>query len=72
MNSKNILIVAAVAVIGALALWGLAGNKSSYPTQTGTVQEATLDSDLTSLDETDLDSGIDAQLEQLSSDSSSF
>lgn len=71
---KSILTFLIVLAIAGIALFALVANRGSFvPSQkTGTLEEATLNQDLSSLDATDLDTGIDAQLDQLSSDSSSF
>lgn len=73
-NLKPVLIAAAALVI-VLVFVSFAMHKSttSVPAPTtSTVQGDTLDSDLNSLDATDLDTGTDSQLEQLNSESSSF
>ncbi len=71
---KSILIFLAVVVVAGLSLMVLVAKKSAVvPTQTtGSVQQTTLSSDLDNLDATDIDTGVDSQLDQLTSDSSTF
>lgn len=70
MNTKNLLIIGAVVIVGVLALWGFAGNKGYKYTQTGTMEES-LQSDLTTLDSTDLEE-TNNDLKELDSTSSTF
>lgn len=68
---KSILILVAVlALIGAALFAVVSKNPSSPPLQT--TGGANLNSDLNSLDTTDLDSNLDSQLNQVDSESSSF
>lgn len=69
---KSIVTLSVILVVVLLATLALVSNRgSSTPSQTASVEE-NLDSDLNSLDATDLDTGFNSQLDQLSSDSSSF
>lgn len=68
---KSIVTLAVILVVVLLATLAFVSNKStSVPSQTASVEN--LDSDLNSLDATDLDTGFNSQLDQLSSDYSSF
>jgi len=73
---RSILIFLAVLVVVGFTLLILVAKKpANAPTQTtGSTQQqqTTLSSDLDSLDATDIDTGVDTQLDQLTSDSSTF
>lgn len=71
---RSILIFLVVLVVVGLSLLVLVAKKpANAPTQTtGTVQQTTLSSDLDSLDATDIDTGVDSQLDQVTSESSTF
>ncbi len=68
MNSKNILALTVVLLVAGFALWTLIANKGSSVPKTA---ETTLNSDLQSLNSTDLNKA-DSELQKLDSESSTF
>lgn len=72
MNMRNILILVVVLLIAGAVLWMVRKPVSYAPSQNTTAQEENLNNDLNSLDNTNLDSGVDTGLNQVSSDSSGF
>lgn len=72
-NFKTIILVLFVSLVVVIALTAMKKPATYAPTQTNTANaQENLSSDLKSLDSVDLDTGTNAQLDQLSSDSSSF
>lgn len=68
---KPVLIVVFALVLVLVVISLVKRPNAESPVQTAVLEE-NLNSDLNSLDATDLDTGTDTQLDQLSSDSSTF
>lgn len=73
MRKVEPILLGLLALILVLVVYSLVKGTSYAPTQTtNTTSVENLNSDLKALDAIDLDTGTDAQLNQLSQDSSSF
>lgn len=72
MKSLKPVLLVVFALVLVLVVYSAVKKPSYAPTQNTATVEENLNNELNSLDATDLDTGTNSQLEQLSSDSSSF